>query len=96
MRSQGIFHANVRSRSLEEHTMECYQLKAKWARKSIFIEEPAMWFPTSITDAILIKKAKQFSERLNCEDFLPSGGWLNCFKFLVLHFYDETVFTCMF
>ena len=55
-----------------------------------------MWFPRSITDAILIKKAKQLSERLNCEDSLPLGGWLNCFKFLVLHFYDDTVFTCMF
>ena len=77
--------------------MECYQLKAKRARKSIFIEEePAMWFPTFITDAILIKKMKQFSERLNCEDFLPSGGWLSCFKLLVLHFYDNTVFTCIF
>ena len=65
--------------------------------KSIFIkEDPAMWFPTSITDAILIKKTKQFSERLICKDSLPSGGWLSCFKFLVLHFHDNTVFTCMF
>ena len=55
-----------------------------------------MWFPTSIIDAIIIKKAKQLSARLDCEDSLPSGGWLNCFKFLVLYFHDDTVFTCMF
>ena len=58
-----------------------------------FIEEPAMRFPKSITDAILIKKTKQFSERLNYEDSLSSGSWLSCFKFLVLHFYDDAVFT---
>ena len=55
-----------------------------------------MWFPTSITDAILIKKMKQLSERLNCKDSLPSGSWLSCFKFLVLYFFDNTEFTCMF
>ena len=64
------------------------------SKESIFIVKEAMWIPTSITDAILIKKMKQFSERLNCEDFLPSGGWLSCFKFLVLHFYDNTLHAC--
>ena len=44
-----------------------------------------------ITDAILIKKAKQFSERLNCEDSSLSGGLLSSFKFLILHVYDYTV-----
>ena len=67
-------------------------MKAKLARRPIFIKEQAMWFPTSITDAILIKKTKQFSERLNCEVFLLSGSWLSCFKFLVLHFYVNTVY----
>ena len=45
-----------------------------------------------ITDVILMKKTKQFSERLNCKDSLPSGGWLSCFELLLLHFYDDTMF----
>ena len=59
------------------------------SKESIFIEKEAMWFPMSITDTILIKKTRQLSERLNCKDSLPSDGWLSCFKFLALCFYDD-------
>ena len=53
-------------------------IQAKRARKPKFtvLEEAlVMWFSTEqakkaiITDVILIEKAKQFSERLECEDF---------------------------
>jgi hypothetical protein len=66
--------------------VEAHQLKAKRARKPKFalLEEAlAMWFATMqakkaiISDAILLGKGKEFSERLHCTEFAPSGGWLS-------------------
>ena len=33
-----------------------------------------------VTDAILVAKAKEFSERLQCDEFTASNGWLSRFK----------------
>lgn len=80
---------NVLERKAEWNTIDSHQLKAKKARKPKFavLEEAlAMWFSTMlakkaiITDAILLEKGKQFSDRLHCEYFSPSGGWVSRFK----------------
>ena len=80
---------NILERKRDWTAINPHQSKAKRARKPKFavLEEAlAMWFSTIqakkaiITDAILIEKATQFSERLECKDFSPSGGWLRCFK----------------
>ena len=64
-------------------------LRAKRLRRPKFqeVEEAlALWFSTMqakkaiVTDAILLGKGKMFAERLNCDEFTVSGGWLQRFK----------------
>ena len=80
---------NILERRSEWTAIECHNLKAKRARKPKFavLEEAlAMWFTIMqakkaiVTDSILIEKGKQYAEKLNCEHFSPSGGWLSRFK----------------
>ena len=53
---------------------------------AVLEEALAMWFSTMqakkaiVTNSILIEKGKQYAEKLNCEHFSPSGGWLSHFK----------------
>ena len=80
---------NILERKRDWTAIDPHQSKAKRARKPKFavLEEAlAMWLSMMqakkaiITDAILIEKGKQFSERLECEASSPSGGWLSRFK----------------
>ena len=80
---------NILERKADWDSIDANKLKAKRARKPKFavLEEAlAMWFSTMqakkavVTDAVLIEKGKQFAERLHCEDFMPSGGWMSRFK----------------
>ena len=80
---------NILERRSERTAIECHNTKAKRAKKPRFavLEEAlVMWFTTMqakkaiITNSILIEKGKQYAEKLNCEHFSPSGGWLSRFK----------------
>lgn len=68
---------------------EAHRSKQKRFRKPRFetLEEAlGIWFSTMqakkaiISDSILLEKGKEFASRLQCDDFMVSGGWLSRFK----------------
>ena len=76
---------DVLKRKINWETRESHQCSQKRMRKPKFelLEEAlGMWFSTMqakkaiILDAILLEKGKEFAERLQCEDFMASSGWL--------------------
>ena len=80
---------DILKRKADWDVHKAHQIKVKRMRKPKFeaVEEAlGMWFQgmqakkAIITDAILLEKGKYFAERLNCEEFVGSSGWLGRFK----------------